>query len=114
MNINFLNLRSYFRDDEQRQAVQEIVRSRLADDRNQEECRYLMRFWWQLCMTNREVTLAELERFISPEKFGIILELLNSLEVGHKEIDTWVERYTRELLVIEDRGFDYYKKSDYG
>lgn len=114
MDINFLNLRSYFRDDEQRQAVQEIVRSRLADDRNQEECRYLMRFWWQLCMTNREVTLEELERFVSPEKFGIILELLNALEVGHKEVDTCVERYIRELLVVEDRGFEYYKKSDYG
>lgn len=105
MIVNFLNLKSYFRDDEQRCAVQNIVQYRLADDRIQEECRYLMRFWWQLSMSYQEVTLDELENFVSGEKFKIILELLDSLAKGYQDIDVWCDKYSYELSIIEDRGY---------
>ena len=109
MNIDFLRLESYFRDDKQRKAVKEIVRTRLADDRNQEECRYLMRFWWQLSMTYREVTLEELEKYVSLEKLNIILELLESLKEDTTSVDSWIKKY-EQLPVIEDGGFDFYNR----
>jgi hypothetical protein len=114
MSVNFLNLRDYFRDDEQRSVVQKVVQSRLADDQDREECRYLMRFWWQLNMTYREVTLGELERFVSPVKLGIIMDLLHSLEQGHKDIDAWIDKYTAEIAVVEDRGFQNYEVQNLG
>jgi hypothetical protein len=114
MSVNLLNLRGYFRDDSQRHAVQDVVQSRLADDQNQEECRYLMRFWWQLSMSYQEVTLEDLEEFVSADKLGVILDLLRALEQGHKGIDDWIEKYTRELKVIEDHGFQNYEAQDFG
>lgn len=45
MNINFLRLDELFRDKNQESQVRDIIKSRLADDRNQGECRYLTRFY---------------------------------------------------------------------
>jgi hypothetical protein len=104
MSMKFVELHSYFRDDDQRQAVQDIVQTRLADDRNQEECRYLMRFWWQLSMSYQEVTPGELQKYVSSEKLSVLGNLLHSLECGHGEIDTWIEKYSK-LPIIEDQGF---------
>ncbi len=48
--MSLLDLPHGFRDEHQRQSAQAIVMQRLADDREQEECRVLMKFWWQLAM----------------------------------------------------------------
>lgn len=104
MAIEFIKLSEFFRDEEQKTEVQNIIQTRLADDRNQEECRYLMRFWWQLSMAYQEVTFQELESFVSDNKLLIINELLESMEKGDFAIDSWIKKY-QQLPVIEDRGF---------
>ncbi|MFF9119375.1 hypothetical protein ACF09Y_28045 [Streptomyces massasporeus] len=52
------------------QAENRVIHDRLADDRDQQECRYLMRLWWQLGMYYREVTLDQLRGF---EQTGALL-----------------------------------------
>ncbi|MEU6028667.1 hypothetical protein ABZ825_16865 [Streptomyces tauricus] len=49
--MTLTDLSNGFRDDEQRRRVQAVIHDRLADDRDQQECRFLMRFWWQLSMS---------------------------------------------------------------
>jgi hypothetical protein len=41
-----------FRDDDQRRAASAAVMDRLVDDREQEECHSLLKFWWQLTTPN--------------------------------------------------------------
>ena len=103
--MDLTTLRERFRDDAQRQAVGEVVQDRLADDRAQTECRYLMRFWWQLSMPYVEVTLPQLEEHLRPERFAIIVALIDAIDLGHHAIDAWVERTMRTMPVIEDRGY---------
>jgi hypothetical protein len=103
MDLRYLSER--FCCKEQLRAVQDIVHSRLADDRNQTECRYLMRFWWQLIMNYREVTLQELEENITAEKLEIVLKLLNAVGKDYQAIDDWIVQYRNTLEVIQDRGF---------
>ncbi|MCW8103555.1 hypothetical protein OG288_01800 [Streptomyces tauricus] len=49
--MTLTDLSNGFRDDEQRRRVQAVIHDRLADDRDQQECPFLMRFWWQLSMS---------------------------------------------------------------
>lgn len=94
-----------FRDDAQRQAVRDAVHYRLADDRHEEECRYLMRFWWQLVMSYSEVTLAQLEEHLRAENLAVVLALLDATTQGHEAIDAWLDDCTRTRPIVEDRGF---------
>jgi hypothetical protein len=98
-------LRERFCCEKQLCAVRDIIQSRLADDRNQNECRYLMRFWWQLSMGYQEVTLQELEQNIAGEKLEIILKLLSALGKDYQAIDNWIEYHSNALEIIQDRGF---------
>ncbi len=107
--IDLRQLEKRFRDYEQLGAVREVVQTRLADDRNQEQCRYLMRFWWQLSMSYREVGIEELEENLTPAKLAIINDLLEAASHGHDAIDKWVHKYSKELAVIKDNSFRFYE-----
>jgi hypothetical protein len=102
-NEDLKHLRERFSHKKQQQAARDVVQNHLADDRDQNECRYLMRFWWQLAMGYQEVTLEELEEHLSPAKHAIILELLHATQTGYAAIDAWIARYST-LPVILDRG----------
>ena len=102
-------LNEKFRDAAQLGAVREIVQTRLADDERQEECRYLMRFWWQLIMTYREVVIEELEENLSLMKFTIIKNLIDATDESHEAIDEWIQVCIKDFPVIEDKGFQLYE-----
>jgi hypothetical protein len=102
-NEDLKHLHERFSHDGQQQTARDVVQNRLADDRDQNECRYLMRFWWQLAMSYQEVTLEELEEQLSAEKHAIILELLHATQTSYAAIDAWIARYGA-LPVVLDRG----------
>lgn len=66
--MSLTDLSSGFRDKAQRRRAQAVIEERLADDRDQDECRYLMRFVWQLAMTYQEVSTHELQAHVSAGK----------------------------------------------
>jgi hypothetical protein len=102
-NEDLKHIHERFSHREQQQAARDVVQNHLADDRDQNECRYLMRFSWQLAMGYQEVTLRELEEHLSPENHAIILELLHATQTGYAAIDAWIARYGT-LPVVQDRG----------
>ena len=77
---------------------------RLADDREQEECRYLMRFWWQMAMTYREVTLDELREHVGGVKFAAVEAFLVAAERDPEAIEEWIRTTTETFPFIYDRG----------
>ncbi|MFO0748458.1 MAG: hypothetical protein U1F43_22750 [Myxococcota bacterium] len=94
----------WFRDEAQRDRVRSIVRERVADDRRQDECRYLMRFWWHLIMPYREVSYDELREHLEPPALALIDALLAAIEAGHAAIDGWADRAESALAIVVDRG----------
>ncbi|MEV0749725.1 hypothetical protein AB0I75_31680, partial [Streptomyces sp. NPDC050273] len=88
--MTLMDLRDGFRDAEQRECVQAMIASRLADDREPQECRYLMRFWWQLSMPYQEVSVAELRLNVGQQKLDVVLELVRAIRSSHEEIDAWL------------------------
>jgi hypothetical protein len=106
MSLDFRTLHARFRDDDQRRAAQDIVARRLADDRLQDECRYLLRFCWQLAMTYTEVTPAELAANVGPEKRVVLDALLAALVAGHSDVDAWIARCKATLALVEDRTYE--------
>lgn len=73
--VSLVDLRHGFPDDAQMRLAQSVVMLRLADDREQEECRVLMQFFWQLAMTYQEVTETELDRHVRPSKREVVQNL---------------------------------------
>ncbi|WP_145953702.1 MULTISPECIES: hypothetical protein [Streptomyces] len=104
--MTLTDLRDGFRDDDQRRCVQAVVHSRLADDREPQECRYLMRFWWQLSMPYQEVSLEELRQNVGRQKLDALLELISAIRSSHDEIDAWLAAAQQAFPVIQDRGFN--------
>ncbi|MFE2325346.1 hypothetical protein ACFXD5_15740 [Streptomyces sp. NPDC059385] len=102
--MTLTDLRDGFRDDDQRQCVQAVVHNRLADDREPQECRYLMRFWWQLRMPYQEVSLEELCLNVGQQKLDALMELISAIRSSHDEIDAWLADAERTFPVIQDRG----------
>ncbi|WP_141726222.1 hypothetical protein [Actinacidiphila rubida] len=94
-----------FRDESQRRRVQAVVHDRLADDRDQQECRCLMRFWWQLSMRYSEVTAEQLAANVSRAKLDTIEALIQAIRTSHAAIDAWVTDAERAFGLIDDRGF---------
>lgn len=77
---------------------------RLADDRVQAECRYLLWLKWHLHMGYQEVSYNELLQHVSAEKMDLLNELFTLVaSQSYGEIDLWLERCERELPIIEDR-----------
>ncbi|MEU9375961.1 hypothetical protein AB0D94_19550 [Streptomyces sp. NPDC048255] len=103
--MTLTDLRDGFRDDGQRQCVQAVVHSRLADDREPQECRYLMRFWWQLRMSYQEVSLEELRLNVGRQKLDALMELISAIRSSHDEIDAWLAAAEKTFPVVQDRGF---------
>jgi hypothetical protein len=94
----------WFRDHTQADRVGGVVVHRLADDRNQEECRYLMRLKWHFHMSYQEVSYRELEQYVSVDKMRILNELFAYIAVkDYAGIEMWLEQYEKELPIIEDR-----------
>lgn len=77
---------------------------RLADDRQQEECRVLVKFWWQLAMTTQEVTEADLDRHVQPVKREAVYELIDAIRRSPEAIDTWITDKSQRFPIIQDRG----------
>jgi hypothetical protein len=93
-----------FRDDFQRARVQATIHNRLADDREQQECRYLMRFWWQLCMSYQEVTVEQLRMNVREPKLTAVEELISAIRTSHDAIDAWIVAAEQAFPIIQDRG----------
>jgi hypothetical protein len=110
--VSLLDLSHGFRDGYQRQSAQAIVMQRLADDREQEECRVLMRFWWQLAMTYQEVTEADLDRHVSPAKREVVQGLIGAIRHSPDAIDTWIDDAAQRFPPIRDRGYDVWRNND--
>ncbi|MFI1995437.1 hypothetical protein [Actinoplanes sp. NPDC020271] len=110
--MSLLDLRHGFRDEHQRSSAQAIVMQRLADDREQEECRVLMKFWWQLAMTYREVTEADLDRHVSPAKREAVQGLIDAIRRSPEAIDTWIGDMSQRFPPIHDRGYEVWRNSD--
>jgi hypothetical protein len=103
--LSLRDLRSGFRDDYQRSLVAALIAERLADDRDQDECRYLMRFCWQLSMTYDEVTMPELREHVTEAKLSIIGELIRAVRQSPDSVDDWIQAVADAWPVVEDRGF---------
>lgn len=102
------DLHAKFRDEQQRRKVRDIVELRLADDRDQDECRYLMRFAWQLLMSYREVTVPELEQHLTEAKLQAIKELIQAVRRSPEDIDLWSTIAINTWPVVQDRGYQAY------
>jgi len=103
-DTSMTHLRALFASDDQRKAVQQAICDHLADDREEDECRYLLRFVWQLAMTYREVTQYELKVHVRMEKVNVVASLLDALADSPDAVHHWLD----ELLswpMITDRTF---------
>ncbi|MFG2123824.1 hypothetical protein [Streptomyces sp. NPDC048710] len=103
--MTLTDLRNGFRDDDQRRRVQAVIHDRLADDREPQECRYLMRFWWQLRMPYREVSWEQLSLNVGKPKLDVLKQLISAIRTSPAEIDAWVATTQDAFPVIQDRGF---------
>ncbi|MFC7534651.1 hypothetical protein [Actinoplanes sp. GCM10030250] len=110
--MSLTDLRHGFRDEDQLYLAQGMVMMRLADDRDQEECRALMRFWWQLAMTYTEITEAELNRHLTPEKLDAVHELIGAIRDSPEAIDAWINAAYKRFPVVEDRGYEVWRPRD--
>ncbi|MEU2542582.1 hypothetical protein [Streptomyces iakyrus] len=104
--MTLTDLPAGFRDEEQRGSVRRVIHDRLADDRDQQECRYLMRFWWQLGMTYQEVTLDQLRANLGEAALRLVEELIDAVRTSPEAIDDWVDAVEEALPVVHDRGFE--------
>ena len=102
--VTLVDLRNGFRDEHQRRRAQAIIHDRLADDRNQQECRYLMRLWWQLEMTYQEVTHEDLRTHVTAPKLQAVEDLIRAVRTSPDEIDAWIAAAEQAHPVVHDRG----------
>ncbi|WP_051755564.1 DUF6192 family protein [Kitasatospora purpeofusca] len=87
-------------------AVEELTRdNRLADDREPQECRYVMRFWWQLVVSYTEVSMDELALNVGGSKLEAIEELIGAIRSSHDAIDAWIAATQQAFPVVQDRGW---------
>jgi hypothetical protein len=110
--VSLRDLRAGFRDERQRRRVQTMIEERIADDRDQDECRYLMRFLWQLSMTNDEVTMPELREHVDEAKLRVISELIRAIRLSPDSIDAWIQTAADAWPCIHDRGFQQWQADD--
>jgi hypothetical protein len=103
--MDLRDLRSGFRDDDQRHRVGMVIHRRLADDREQDECRHLLRFQWQLSMTYTEVTVDELRAHVRAEKLAVVEALIDALRSSPDDVERWIQETVRSFPEVQDRGF---------
>jgi hypothetical protein len=97
------NKEVWFRNEAQLEDVRRIIHDRLADDTYQNECRYLMRFWYHLTMPYQEVSYNELKKNVSKHKMDILEELFDAIDSSFEYIDSWIYKYESELPSLEER-----------
>jgi len=96
--------RMWFRDHEQAGRVGTIILERLADDRVQEECRYLCRLHWRLFMGYQEVSYDELQQYVSEDKMAVLNDLFSSIAASDYDgIDRWIAHCEGALPIIIDK-----------
>jgi hypothetical protein len=105
--VTLTDLNNGFRDDEQRRRVQRVVHDRLADDRDPQECRFLMRFWWQLIMPYQEVSMDELSLNVGKPKLDVIEALISAIRSSHADIDAWIATTQQVFPVIQTRHLSF-------
>jgi hypothetical protein len=93
-----------FRDHDQWSRVLWVLHDRLMDDRNQAECRYLLRLPSQLGV-NYHHSVEELRENVGVGKLSIIVALITAIRESPDAIDRWVETTVDTMPVIHDRGF---------
>jgi hypothetical protein len=97
----------WFRDDAQCSHVATIVVQRLADDRVQNECRYLIRLRWHFFMGYQEVSYEQLLEHVSEPKLVVLSELFTAIaDRDYDAIDAWINRWESALPIIHDRWHD--------
>ncbi|MFF2555505.1 hypothetical protein ACFVUS_31175 [Nocardia sp. NPDC058058] len=104
--MSLTDLSDRFRDDAQRRRTQQAIEKRLADDRNPDECRYLMRFVWQLRMSYCEVTERDLQEHVGTDKLRAIEALVEAARRSPGSIDAWIDSIEQTFPVVQDRGFE--------
>jgi hypothetical protein len=102
--MDLRDLRSGFRDDDQRRRAGMVIHLRLADDRDQDECRFLLKFQWQLSMTYTEVTVEESRTHVRPEKLVAVEALITALRTSPDDVERWIQETVEAFPIIEDRG----------
>jgi len=106
------NKELWFRDEAQSRRVAGILIERLADDRLQEECRYLCRLRWHFFMGYQEVSYEELVEHVSEPKLAVLNELFSAIaDRDYDEIDAWINRCESELPIIHDKWRDQFRPS---
>lgn len=103
-SVDLRDLRLGFRDDDQNRQTRVIIHDRLADDRLQDECRCLMKFWWQLVVSYQEVTIDELREHVSAPKLAVVDALIDALSESPESVDAWIAETIVVFPVIHDRG----------
>jgi hypothetical protein len=102
----------WFRDQAQGSRVASILLERLADDRVQEECRYLSRLRWHFFMGYQEVSYQQLLEHVSAPKLTVLNELFSAIaDRNYDEIDAWANRCESVLPIIHDRWHDQFGAS---
>ncbi|MFC5185393.1 hypothetical protein [Actinomadura harenae] len=109
--MSLTDLASGFRDKEQLTRMRAVIHSCLADDRRQEECRYLMRFWWQLSMSYTEVSPEELRTHVGERKLAAVEALITAIRTSPERIDAWLDVIELEFPAILDRAYEAQSKS---
>lgn len=84
--------------------MQQVVHDRLADDRDQDECRYIMRFWWQLLMSYSEVTLEQLREHVHEPKLTAIEGLIEAIRSSAQDVEAWITATEQAFPITFDRG----------
>ncbi|WP_117212267.1 hypothetical protein [Allorhizocola rhizosphaerae] len=103
--FDLTTFRDTFRDEAQRNRVMWVLHDRLADDRQQLECRYLLKLASQLYTDLTEVTLDQLQRHLGPAKFQAVQDLIEAAAGSPEQIDGWIIRTEAAFPVVEDRGY---------
>lgn len=97
----------WYRDDAQSRRVSLVLLERLADDRLQEECRYLSRLRWHFFMGYQEVSYQELLEHVSEPKLAVLNELFTTIaDRDYDMIDSWIDRCQSTLPIIHDKWHD--------
>lgn len=108
--MDLTDLRLGFRDDDQRRRAGMVVHLHLADDRNQDECRYLLKLQWQLSVSYREVTWAQLRDHLGSKKLAAVEALIAALAESPAAVDRWIQKTEAAFPVVKDRGFRQWRR----
>jgi hypothetical protein len=107
--MDLRDLHSGFRDDDQRSRAAMVVHRHLADDRDQEECRYLLKFQWQLSVSYTEVTIEELREHVGAKKLVAVEDLIVAIGQGPDSVELWIRETVRSFPEIKDRGYEQWE-----